>query len=182
MNFRPIQKLPHGGQNWADKKGTWCMSNSTYLGHYVTTSSSKTIWYSIFLQCLKEACRFRTPSVVPITYWIKKAKPKKQKKKTISLDLKAPTLGANNLLRTRRLLAPREHLKEKLIPFLNLGANTLLEAPTLGANNLFLCLNICIKKNNNQLKNSIEEEELYLLIILANIKYCYTIDLLSYIL
>ena len=55
----------------------------------------------------------------------------------ISLDLEAPTLGANNLFPTRRLLAPRENMKDKGIPFPNLGANILLEAPTLGANNLF---------------------------------------------
>ena len=55
----------------------------------------------------------------------------------ISLELDAPTLGAYNLFPTRRLLAPRENMTDKGIPFPNLGANILLEAPTLGANNLF---------------------------------------------
>ena len=59
----------------------------------------------------------------------------------ISLDLEAPTIGANNLFPTRRLLAPRENMKYKGVPFPNLGANILLEAPTLGANNLFHHLN-----------------------------------------
>ena len=56
----------------------------------------------------------------------------------ISLDLEAPILGANNLFPSRRLLAPRENMKDKGIPFPNLGANILLEAPTIGANNPFL--------------------------------------------
>ena len=56
----------------------------------------------------------------------------------ISLDLEAPTLGANNLFPSRRLLAPRENMKDKEIPFPNLGANILLEATTLGVYNLFL--------------------------------------------
>ena len=43
----------------------------------------------------------------------------------MSLDLEAPTLGANNLYPTRRLLAPRENMRDKGIPFPNLGANIL---------------------------------------------------------
>ena len=78
-------------------------------------------------------------------FWKRIAKTKRKERRNslfylganIPLDLEAPTLGANNLFSTRRSFAPRENMKDKGIPFHNLGANILLEASTLGANYLF---------------------------------------------